>query len=417
MLELGRFSIGIGDRFGRQGRAQLRALERAAAAGAAVTPVWNKSFREHSIIGTSPVDQRRAADAAVKAAAWTRPYFVDADHVGAGNVEGFLPWCDFFTLDVSETIGRAPEAEALDRFVAAQAPWTRRALPLGGSEARVSGDDLRRIGTTYLAAAAEAGRLYRRIEAAKGAGAFIAEVSLDECERSPSPVELFFVLAMLAAEGVPARTIAPRFSGRFNKGVDYVGDVEIFRREFEADLDALALAVNAFGLPRDLKLSVHSGSDKFSLYPVIGAALRRRGAGVHLKTAGTTWLEEIAGLAASGGAGLRLAREVYREARRRREELCGPYASVIDIRADRLPDANEAASWTAEEFAATIRHDPSSWHFNSDVRQLLHVGYRVAAEMGERFLSALEANAAVIGRGVEANLFERHIRPLFLEVA
>jgi hypothetical protein len=90
---------------------------------------------------------------------------------------------------------------------------------------------------------------------------------------------------------------------------------------------------------------------------------------------------------------------------------------VIDIRADRLPDANEAASWTAEEFAATIRHDPSSWHFNSDVRQLLHVGYRVAAEMGERFLSALEANAAVIGRGVEANLFERHIRPLFLEVA
>ena len=92
------------------------------------------------------------------------------------------------------------------------------------------------------------------------------------------------------------QTIAPKFTGRFNKGVDYVGDLAQFEKEFNDDLAVIAHAIAQYGLPNNLKLSVHSGSDKFSIYPIIGNALRRTGAGVHVKTAGTTWLEELIGL-------------------------------------------------------------------------------------------------------------------------
>ena len=90
-------------------------------------------------------------------------------------------------------------------------------------------------------------------------------------------------------------------------------------------------------MPADLKLSVHSGSDKFSIYGPIRRAIRRTGAGLHIKTAGTTWLEELIGLAAAGGDGLEMAKEIYRTALGRSDELCGPYAAVIDIDPAQLP--------------------------------------------------------------------------------
>ena len=135
----------------------------------------------------------------------------------------------------------------------------------------------------------------------------------------------------LADAGVYLQTIAPKFTGRFNKGVDYVGDLAQFEREFNDDLAVIAHAVKTYGLPKNLKLSVHSGSDKFSLYPIIRRALQRTGAGVHLKTAGTTWLEELIGLSEAGGDGLALAKEIYAYALEHVDELCAPYASVIDI--------------------------------------------------------------------------------------
>ena len=106
-MVLGKYSFGIGDRFGHQGKAQLAGLMKAQAAGAEITPVWNKSQREHGIIGTKPNDVRQEADAAVAAGAWEGPYFVDADHIGMANVDGFVEASDFFTLDVADFIGRA----------------------------------------------------------------------------------------------------------------------------------------------------------------------------------------------------------------------------------------------------------------------------------------------------------------------
>ena len=131
---------------------------------------------------------------------------------------------------------------------------------------------------------------------------------MDETDRAQSPVELLIILAAIADEGIPVQTIAPKFSGRFNKGVDYVGDVAQFEREMALDVAAIAYAVKQYGLPDNLKLSVHSGSDKFSIYPAIHATMKRFDAGVHLKTAGTTWLEELIGLAEAGGEGWRWRR-------------------------------------------------------------------------------------------------------------
>ena len=237
---------------------------------------------------------------------------------------------------------------------------------------------------------------------------------MDETEIPQTPIEMFFILAAMADEGVPIQTIAPRFSGRFNKGVDYVGDVEQFARQFENHLVVVAYAVEEFGLPANLKLSVHSGSDKFSIYGPMKHAIRKHNAGLHVKTAGTTWLEEIIGLACAGGEGLAIAKDVCRSVLGRLDELTGPYASVIDIVQDRLPSPDEVDSWTGEEYAAALRHNASCLQYNPDLRQLLHIGYKVAAEMGQRYTDGLNAFEDIVARNVFDNFLKNHLGPLFL---
>ena len=268
---------------------------------------------------------------------------------------------------------------------------------------------------SYGNAICEAGRIYRHIETAKGAGNFIAEVSTDEAETPQSPLELFLILGALAGGGVQVQTIAPKFTGRFNKGVDYVGDPTAFAREFEQDLAAIRAAVSEFGLPENLKISVHSGSDKFSLYRPMASLLRKHDAGLHLKTAGTTWLEELIGLALAGGDHLALAREIYSLALGRIDELTQPYATVIDIQRGQLPDEATVAGWDSRAFAEALAHEPANPRFNPSFRQLLHVSFKIAAQMGDRYLAALDSARESIEPCVTANLFERHIRPLFLE--
>ena len=118
--------------------------------------------------------------------------------------------------------------------------------------------------------------------------------------------------------------------------------------------------MKTYGLPQNLKLSVHSGSDKFSIYKPIHDAVTEAGAGVHLKTAGTTWLEEMIGLAEAGGAGLELAKEVYARRMRMRDELCAPYATVIDIDRAKLPTPDEVDGWTSEQYGSALRHDQTN---------------------------------------------------------
>ena len=378
-MKIGKYSFGIGDRFSHEGVNQLKALIKAQEQfGVSFVPVWNKSNREHIIIGTEPAEVRKEADAAVEALSYKGQYFVDADHINLGNVDKFIAASDFFTIDVADYIGKTGSLK--ERF---------------------------------LPAIREAGKIYRHIASVKGAGNFVTEVSMDEVDAAQSPEELRYILCELAKEQVPLQTIAPKFTGRFNKGVDYRGDLAQFEKEFEQDLLVIQECVKEYGLPENLKLSIHSGSDKFSIYPIMGRLIRKYDAGIHIKTAGTTWLEEIIGLAVADQKGLALAKKIYAGALGRMEELTVPYATVIDINPEELPSADEVEAWDAQQFARAMRHNPEDPLFNPSFRQLIHVSYKIAAELGDEFYPALEKYADAIGKEIEANLCERHISRLF----
>jgi hypothetical protein len=405
----------VGDRFAHQAKAQLVACMKAADAGVEVIPVWNKSNREHTIVCTEPVQTRDAADAAVKEMGWSKPFFLDADHINMKTVQRFLDPCDFFTLDVADMIGQPAKPEDVAAFLAAHAELIGTVTipdinePFHTDKAFVEG-----VADKFLAAVQNAGEIYSFLIENKGQGRFVPEISMDETDLPQTPVELLIILAMIADQKIPVQTIAPKFTGRFNKGVDYVGDVKQFAKEFEEDLAAIAYAVKRYGLPANLKLSVHSGSDKFSIYKAIHDGAKKFNAGVHLKTAGTTWLEELIGLAEAGGNGLAIAKEIYSEALAHMDELTAPYATVIDIDESKLPTAEVVNGWTSEQYTSALRHDQKNPAYNSSFRQLLHVGFKIAAKMGPRYLDALEANEATVAKNVTANLWERHIKPVFL---
>ena len=412
-MDLEKLSFGVGDRFARQAKAQLRAFEQARELGIDVVPVWNKSNREHTFVGSEPSSVRAAAKAAVDAANWQYGWHVDADHIQLKTVDRFLDCSDFFTIDVADFIGGKADASAVDSFVQSHRDLIGE-HDFAGVACSISKSFMETVALKYLAACQAAGDIYRHIAAKKGESNFIAEVSMDETDQPQTPSELLVILAALADQKIALQTIAPKFTGRFNKGVDYVGDLQQFTSEFNADLAVLKEAVTRFGLPSNLKLSVHSGSDKFSIYPVIREALARTGAGLHIKTAGTTWLEELIGLCEAGGDGLELTKEIYGYALDHVDELCAPYASVIDINRKQLPDQASIARMNGETLAATIRHIPSDPRFNANVRQLLHVSFKVAAKQGNRYLDLLKANQKIVGEQVTTNLLERHIKPLFI---
>ncbi|MBN2519331.1 MAG: hypothetical protein JXB17_02405 [Bacteroidales bacterium] len=413
-MEIKKYSFGIGDRFAHQGKAQLEAIIKANKGGVEITPVWNKSNREHQIVKTTHAQTRTEADDAVKALNFKTQYLVDADHINLSNVDNFINYSDFFTLDVADNIGEKAANEEIKSFIENNKQYIGNLQIPGIDESfNLSEDALQNIAENFLSAVKQASKIYQYIVSKKGEGNFVTEVSMDEVEQPQTPIELFFILKMISEEKIPAQTIAPKFSGRFNKGVDYVGDINQFAKEFEQDLLVIDYAIKKFNLPANLKLSVHSGSDKFSIYPVIGKLIKKHDKGLHIKTAGTTWLEEIIGLALSSDEGLKIAKDIYTKAYERIDELCGPYATVIDINKENLPKSIVINNWTSEKFVNALRHIPGHPEFNPNLRQLLHVGYKIAAEMGERYTNALKKYENIIAKEVTENIFDRHIKRLF----
>jgi len=413
-MQLGKFSLGIGDRFSHQGIAQLNAIIKANNSGLDIIPVWNKSNREHIYVHSQPEDVRKEADAAVIALGFTGKYFVDADHINMGTVVPFVETADFFTLDVAAFIGKKSPVAEVEAFVSSCKKYLGHlAIPGIESPLEISEELLRSITGKFLAATQQAAEIYQYLKAAKGEGNFITEVSMDEVESPQTPVDLFFILKMLGDKGVPVQTIAPKFTGRFNKGVDYKGNVEQFAKEFEEDVLVIDFAVKEFGLPHELKLSVHSGSDKFTIYPIMAGIIQKYDKGLHVKTAGTTWLEEVIGLAVAGGEALEAAKTIYTNALGRKDELCDPYADVIEIDESQLPSTAEVAAWSSDKFANTLRHIPGHPDYNANFRQLIHVGYKLAAEMGTTYTDLLKKHAEVIGTCVEENIYDRHLKRLF----
>ncbi len=415
--EIGKYSFGVGDRFGHQARAQLRALVIARDEGINITPVWNKSYREHTIIHSRPEETRREADRAVQELGWQDAYFVDADHVGLKTVDYFLDSCDFFTLDVADYIGKRASQSDISNFVESNKKFIPK-LSIPGIKGffDITLLQIKKIAGKYLLAVQEAGRIYRHIAKRKQASDIIIEVSMDETSEPQTPVEIFFILSALSKENIPLQTIAPKFTGEFHKGVDYIGNVAKFQKEFESNLAVIRFAIEELGLQHDLKLSIHSGSDKFNIYPVINKSIKKFDVGLHLKTAGTTWLEEVIGLAESGKDGLQVAKEIYAQSFERMEELCKPYLTVVQIVSEKLPSPESVKKWDGLTFASTLRHDIDSPQYNPSFRQLMHIGYKIASEMGEHYLVALSDNEKVIAKNVTENLFTRHIKPLFFEL-
>ena len=413
MLLLEKFTIGMGDRFAHQAKAQLQACVQLANDGVDVVPVWNKSNREHSFIGSTPQSVFDAAKLAVNEIGWSKGWHVDADHINMSTVDRYLECSDFFTIDVADFIGQEPEQGEVRSFVDNH-PELVGAISIEGIDQPfdISREYVEEVSGKYLSSVKEAAKIYRHIKSVKGE--FIAEVSMDETDLPQTPPELLIILAALADEDVNLQTIAPKFTGRFNKGVDYVGDLVQFEKEFNDDLAVIAHSIDKYGLPKNLKLSVHSGSDKFSIYPIIGAALRRAGAGVHIKTAGTTWLEELIGLAEAEGEGLVLAKELYSKAVENVDEMCAPYASVIDINVDKLPSVEMVNGWNGYQYANTLRHVQSHSGFNQHFRQLLHIAFKLAAKEGTRYTDLLKANELIVGKNVTENLYDRHLKRIFI---
>ena len=305
---ISKYSVGIGDRFGLEGAAQLRAFQAARDGGVTITPVWNKSNREHSLIGTRPEDVRAEAAAAVKSSQWAGPYFVDADHIGLATVDKFLAASDFFTIDVADLIGKSASDSSIAKYTADMQRFSG-ALPF-----RVSPN--RWLSCRRLSADRSEIPFCRRRggpglppHCRKGGknGHFRHRGVVRRSQQPADPGRGLWVLAALArGEGVRWPPW-PR-AGEFLKGIDYVGDVKQFHPRIRGVLSlSWRSPSKPFGLPASLKLSVHSGSDKFSLYPIIRRAIHKADAGIHLKTAGTIGWKRVIGLAAARGrrAGLR----------------------------------------------------------------------------------------------------------------
>jgi len=410
-----KYSFGTGDRFGKQGSAQLAAIQEINKSGIQVVPVWNKSYREHSIVKTKQDSVACEAAEAVKNNGWEGNYYVDADHIGLSIVDEFIDSSNFFTIDVAHFIGQKPDEQDKKSFLKTYSEYIGKlTIPGIDDEFEVTQQFLSQFADNYLKAIQEVKKIYDYIEMKKGRGNFVPEVSMDETDEAQSPLELFFILVELKRHGVDIQTIAPKFTGLFPKGIDYQGDVALFSKEFEQDVAVTQFVAKKYGLPANLKLSVHSGSDKFSIYPFMKQAIEKFDAGIHVKTAGTTWLEEVIGLAEAGGEGLEIAKQVYAQSFGRYDELTGPYATVLNIDKEKLPAVSEVSSWSSRQFVEALTHDQSCDAYNPNFRQLIHVGYKIAAEMGDTYLNALDKYKEIIAEKVKYNLYERHLKLLFL---
>jgi hypothetical protein len=414
-VQLEKCSFGIGDRFGKECRAQLTAIAKAKELGVNLVPVWNKSFREHSIIGSKPEDTKRIVDSAIKEFNWNDSYYIDADHINLKSVDYFIDQANFFTLDVGEFINSQASEDDLIKFIS-QVSSYHGDLQIPGLKNvfRVDANLLKKIGDKYLRAIKEAGKIYRHILNKMPEDSFVVEVSMDEVDQPQSPIELFFILAAISFENIPIQTIAPKFTGKFLKGIDYIGDIKIFEKEFEEIILVIEQCKKIFELPKNLKLSVHSGSDKFSIYPILKKIINKYDVGIHVKTAGTTWLEELIGLVKSGNKGLQLVKEIYSEGYSRYEELLKPYLHSVEIDKSKLPQPIELMNWSGEKLVNCLQHEYKSKTLDVNLRQLLHISFRIAAEKGKIYYEAMEEASASISECVSNNLYERHIKNIFI---
>ena len=287
-------SFGFGDRLGLATPGHIQALRNTQHE---IFPVFaQQSIRENTRTGRTPQDVIDDAKRAVEAAGWDAPWGADADHLK--TVEDLLPFVEagytFFTVDPGAHVDNAADADSLPvlQEKAKGQNWDElSALYLTGNGEAGYGafgtESLLRAVVKYGRAIRQTVEMYRRLSQLKDA--FDFEISVDETDAPTTPLEHFFIANELTRAGVKFTSLAPRFIGRFEKGVDYIGDVAAL----DVEMAKHAAVTAHFGT---YKLSLHSGSDKFSVYPLM---VKHWGSHLHVKTAGTSYLEGLRVLAAT----------------------------------------------------------------------------------------------------------------------
>jgi len=401
-------SFGLGDRLGTAGPAHLRAM---VGSGFEVV-LAQQSIRELERTERTPGEVMNAATWAVFQEGWRTGFGADADHLKTPADVELMAAAGFtmFTIDPGDHVVDVADemSDAELRAAAADLPWVELEESLDGVLARFA-DQRIEIGSglvleptteevlrglvKYGAALTHVAAMYRHIVEVMGARPFEIEVSVDETASVTSPFEHWLVASELKRLGVEWVGLAPRFVGDFEKGIDYRGDLEVFRREY---LKHLAIA-ETFG---PYKISIHSGSDKFGVYRTIGEI---GAGGVHVKTAGTSYLEALRAVAHCDPG---LFREILDFARSLYEHERRTYH--VSGKLERVP----AAATLDDEGLVLLLDD-------EDARQVLHVTFgRVLTERGEdgrtlfkdRIMNCLEDNEAVHFSNLVTH-FRRHTEP------
>jgi tagaturonate epimerase len=283
-------SFGFGDRLGLATPGHMAALR-----GTKFAPIFaQQSVRENTRTGRTPQQVVDDARRAVDAAKWDGPWGADADHLKTlEDITSFVnAGYTFFTVDPGEHVDNAADSDspAVLKKKAAKFNWDElSALYLNqtGSQAwgQFETETLQRALIKYGGAIEHAASMFSRLSQLKDE--FDFEVSVDETDSPTTPLEHFFIASELTRRAVRFTSLAPRFIGRFEKGVDYIGDLNAL----DAELAKHAAVTAHFGT---YKLSLHSGSDKFSVYPLVAKHWGQR---IHVKTAGTSYLEALRVLA------------------------------------------------------------------------------------------------------------------------
>jgi hypothetical protein len=409
-------SAGFGDRLGLATPGHIRAL-RAVSDPAApapgvreIAPIFaQQSIREMSRTARTPQQVLDDAAWAVFGEGWRHGYGADADHLKqTADIDSCLSaGFTFFTIDPGEHVHATAEAlsDAALREAFDALPWDRLEDSAASFADRYAGRvfvaEEHRISIdtrSAMLAAVKYGRavahvvgMFRHLAAAAPAGGFELEVSLDETEHPTSHAEHFYVTSELKRLGVTWVSLAPRFVGRFEKGVDYIGPLQALH----ADLAVHAAIARVYG---PYKLSLHSGSDKFSIYEMAARATNGR---VHLKTAGTSYLEALRTIAATDPA---LFGDIYAFSRERYETDRASYHVSATLEAAPPVGGATAGGELLDDFHA---------------RQILHVtfGSVLTATAGDgrprfagRLMEALTDHAEEYAQNLDRH-FQRHLRP------
>ena len=375
-------SFGFGDRLGLATPGHVAAVR-----GTKFAPIFaQQSVRENARTGRTPQQVMDDAKRAVDAAKWDAPWGADADHLK--TVEDIPPFVEagytFFTVDPGEHVDNAADSDPLDvlkRKAVAFINWDHLSmLYLDQNEEQVWGnfeaETLQRAIVKYGDAIQHSVSMFKRLS--ELTDAFDFEVSVDETDSPTTSLEHFFIANELTRLGVRFTSLAPRFIGRFEKGVDYIGDLNAL----DTELAKHAAVTAHFGT---YKLSLHSGSDKFSVYPLVA---KHWGERIHVKTAGTSYLEALRVLASHEPD---LFLKIYLLGRERYETDKRTYH--VSAQLDLLPNTDDLPS-LLNDFHA---------------REVLHVTFGSAlAQFGVELKAALVKHETAYYEGLRTH-FDKHL--------